>query len=322
MGGVMANDGDFNPGNWKWDGKTAWFMIAGAFAGAATGWLGAGAISAVAAAGGGIAAMTGVGIAMMTVGSLVQSSMMTILTAGHTPLFISLGPCSISFGVGSGFHFGYLGAPENTVFDNVMYFLTTVGVVFEINAIGSYYYNYKPQVSEPFDVHVVTDEDLPVVPERDWSPRLREVVQERKWEQELETLGRQAIEGMKPPQEVKTFGLSQPIKQGGIIEDIALEDGLECEVPEGTFEPGQSFLDPQNLDIYQDKARFTVTYETFDYLDAHGMAVQQIHEFDVPYQARRSIFKRLIYTSISGDWFTPLPMPQYPPFVPRPAVPQ
>jgi hypothetical protein len=30
-----------------------------------------------------------------------------------------------------------------------MYFLATVGVVVEINAIGSYYYNYKPQVSEP-----------------------------------------------------------------------------------------------------------------------------------------------------------------------------
>jgi hypothetical protein len=87
--------------------------------------------------------------------------MMTILTAGHTPLFISFGPCSISLGVGSGFHFGYLGAPENTVFDNVMYFLATVGVVVEINAIGSYYYNYKPQVSEPRDVHVVTDEELP-----------------------------------------------------------------------------------------------------------------------------------------------------------------
>jgi hypothetical protein len=110
--------------------------------------------------------MTGVGIAMMTVGSVVQSSMMTILTAGHTPLFINFGPCSISLGVGSGFHFGYLGAPENTVFDNVMYFLATVGVVVEINAIGDSYAAAAPRapkkaMPEPRDVPVVPEEAMP-----------------------------------------------------------------------------------------------------------------------------------------------------------------
>lgn len=114
-GGVMANDGDYNPGQWDYSSGRTWsYMIGGAIVGGAAGYMGA----SVAASG-----MPMANTAAIVTGSFSSSVGMTIVTGGRTPV-------SIGFGAGSynitSNEFGYLGKSGNSTLENIGYGLGAI----------------------------------------------------------------------------------------------------------------------------------------------------------------------------------------------------
>lgn len=127
MGGVVANDGCFNPTKWDWSsGKTWGYMLGGAVIGGASGYLGA----TVAASGMPMANTAG----MMT-GSLANSLGMNIITSGAVPISINFGVGSYDFSNGD---WGFLGEKGNSFIENLGYFMGAMANVSDILA------GYKP----------------------------------------------------------------------------------------------------------------------------------------------------------------------------------
>ncbi|MCL1941932.1 MAG: hypothetical protein FWF54_00035, partial [Candidatus Azobacteroides sp.] len=109
-GGVIANDGQYNPTKWDYSsGKTWGYMLGGAVVGAGSAYLGIGV-----AAGGGFMANT---MGIMTA-SYMNSMGMTALSGGMIQPSISFGVASYNFGTGE---WGYLGKKGNKWYENVGY---------------------------------------------------------------------------------------------------------------------------------------------------------------------------------------------------------
>lgn len=110
MGGVVANDGCFNPTKWDWNsGKTWGYMLGGAVIGGASGYLGA----TVAASG-----MPMANTAGLAASSLSNSIGMNIITNGAIPISINFGIGSYDFSNGD---WGFLGEKGNSVLENFGY---------------------------------------------------------------------------------------------------------------------------------------------------------------------------------------------------------
>ena len=109
-GGVIANEGQYNPVKWDYNsGKTWGYMLGGAVVGGVSGYLG----GAVAASGMPMANTAGIMFA-----SFVNSVGTHIYTGGQTPVSMSLGIASYDFTNGS---FGHLGKKRNKWYENLGY---------------------------------------------------------------------------------------------------------------------------------------------------------------------------------------------------------
>ena len=120
-GGVIANDGQFNPTKWDYSsGKTWGYMLGGAVVGGISGYAG------WAVAGSGIPMANTAGIAAA---SLTNSIGTWAYTGGQTPISISLGVASYDFTNGT---FGYLGKKGNKWYENLGYGLGALANVSDI----------------------------------------------------------------------------------------------------------------------------------------------------------------------------------------------
>jgi hypothetical protein len=109
-GGVIANDGQYNPAKWDWSsGKTWGYMLGGAVVGGISAGFGV----SIAASGGFIANTMGI-----MGGSLMNSIGMNIVTGGQTPASISFGVASYDF---TNYKWGYLGKKGNKWYENLGY---------------------------------------------------------------------------------------------------------------------------------------------------------------------------------------------------------
>ncbi|HLP04355.1 MAG TPA: RHS repeat-associated core domain-containing protein [Paludibacter sp.] len=109
-GGVIANNGEYNPTKWDYSsGKTWGYMLGGAIVGGISGYAG------WAIAGSGIPMANTAGIAGS---SLINSIGTNIYTGGQTPITMSLGVASIDFTNGT---FGYLGKEGNKWYEDLGY---------------------------------------------------------------------------------------------------------------------------------------------------------------------------------------------------------
>lgn len=109
-GGVIANDGQYNPTKWDYNsGKTWGYMLGGAVVGGVSGYAG------WAIAGSGIPMANTVAIASS---SLINSVGTNIYTGGQTPISMSFGVASYDFTNGT---FGYLGKKGNSALENIGY---------------------------------------------------------------------------------------------------------------------------------------------------------------------------------------------------------
>jgi len=110
-GGVIANDGQYNPTKWDYSsGKTWGYMLGGAAIGGLSGYVGA-----TIAAGGGFMANT-MGIMYS---SSYYSMGMSAMSGGMMQPSISFGVASYNFVTGE---WGYLGKKNNTALENIGYF--------------------------------------------------------------------------------------------------------------------------------------------------------------------------------------------------------
>lgn len=109
-GGVIANEGQYNPIKWDYSsGKTWGFMLGGAVVGGISGYVGWG--------------IAGSSIPMANTAAIATSSLINSVgtwayTNGQTPISISLGVASYDFTNGS---FGYLGKKDNKWYENLGY---------------------------------------------------------------------------------------------------------------------------------------------------------------------------------------------------------
>lgn len=109
-GGVIANEGQYNPIKWDYSsGKTWGFMLGGAVVGGISGYAGWG--------------IAGSGIPMANTAALATSSLINSVgtwayTGGQTPISIGLGVASYDFTNGS---FNYLGKKGNKWYENLGY---------------------------------------------------------------------------------------------------------------------------------------------------------------------------------------------------------
>jgi RHS repeat-associated protein len=121
-GGVMANDGQFNPVKWDYNsGKTWGYMLGGAVVGGASGALGA----YVATSGRPMANTMGIA------GASFMNSVGMAAVTGQTPISISFGVVSYDFTNNS---FGYLGKKGNKWYENLGYGLGALANVSDILA--------------------------------------------------------------------------------------------------------------------------------------------------------------------------------------------
>lgn len=109
-GGVIANEGQYNPIKWDYSsGKTWGYMLGGAVVGGASGYAGW--------------AIAGSGIPMANTAAIAGSSLINSVgtwayTGGQTPISISFGVASYDFTNGT---FGYLGKKGNKWYENLGY---------------------------------------------------------------------------------------------------------------------------------------------------------------------------------------------------------
>jgi RHS repeat-associated protein len=123
-GGVIANNGQYNPAKWDYSsGKTWGYMLGGALVGGVSGYAGW--------------SIAGSGIPMANTASMAGSSLINSVgtwayTGGQTPISMSIGVASYDFTNGS---FGYLGKKGNKWYENVGYGLGTLTNLKDINDI-------------------------------------------------------------------------------------------------------------------------------------------------------------------------------------------
>jgi hypothetical protein len=109
-GGVIANDGQYNPVKWDYSSGRTWgYMLGGAVVGGVSGYAGW--------------AIAGSGIPMANTAAIASSSLINSVgtwayTGGQTPISISLGVASYDFTNGT---FGYLGKKGNSALENIGY---------------------------------------------------------------------------------------------------------------------------------------------------------------------------------------------------------
>lgn len=124
MGGVIANNGQYNPVKWDYNNGTTWgYMLGGAVVGGLSGWAG----SAIASSG--ISMANTLGIAGS---SLINSTGTHIYTGGKTDISISFGVASYNFTQGE---FGYLGKKGNSSIENLGYGLGALANLADINQL-------------------------------------------------------------------------------------------------------------------------------------------------------------------------------------------
>ncbi|GHU64363.1 hypothetical protein FACS1894123_08890 [Bacteroidia bacterium] len=120
-GGVMANDGQYNPTKWDYNsGKTWGYMAGGAVVGGVSGYAGW--------------AIAGSGIPMANTAAIAGSSLINSVgtwayTGGQTPISISFGVASYDFTNGT---FGYIGKKGNKWYENLGYGLGALANVSDI----------------------------------------------------------------------------------------------------------------------------------------------------------------------------------------------
>ena len=121
-GGVLANDGQFNPGKWDWESNKTWgYMAGGLLTGALSG-----------AAGAAIATS---GIPMANTLSIMGGSLTNSLgtyayTGGQTDITMSFGFCSYNFTQDS---WGWLGKDGNSTMENIGYVFGAFSNLNDIN---------------------------------------------------------------------------------------------------------------------------------------------------------------------------------------------
>jgi RHS repeat-associated protein len=122
-GGMMANQGNFDPTMWNFSSGRTWkYMVGGAIIGGVSGGLG----NHVATSG-----MVGANTAAIAAGSYSYSVGMSIMSGGRTPVSISLGAASYNFNTGE---VGYLGDPENNTIETIGYSLGALANVSDVLA--------------------------------------------------------------------------------------------------------------------------------------------------------------------------------------------
>lgn len=121
-GGVIANEGDYNPLEWNYrmDSNTWGYLLGGAIVGGLSGYIGGTILSS--------------GVPMANTLSIAASSLTNsvgthLFTDGRTPITMSLGGISYDFTNGE---LGYLGKKGNTVLGNVGYFFGAMSNVSDI----------------------------------------------------------------------------------------------------------------------------------------------------------------------------------------------
>ena len=125
-GGVIANEGQYNPVKWDYNsGKTWGYMLGGAVVGGISGSLGW-AVS--------ISGMPMANTAGIISASFVNSVGTHIYTGGQTPVSMSLGVASYDFTNGS---FGYLGKKGNKWYENLGYGLGAMANLADLGKTGN-----------------------------------------------------------------------------------------------------------------------------------------------------------------------------------------
>ena len=121
-GGLLANNGQYNPCNWNFNSPTTWgYMLGGAIFGGISAYAGA----SIAAS----------GIPMANTASIMYSSLLNSIgtafyTGGKTPVSMSFGFASYDFTNGK---WGYLGKEENSILENIGYALGLTSNLKDIN---------------------------------------------------------------------------------------------------------------------------------------------------------------------------------------------
>ena len=109
-GGVLANEGQYNPFKWDYSSSKTWrYMAGGAIVGGLAGWAGG--------------AIAGSGIPLANTAAIAGSSLINSVgtwtyTGGQTPITMSFGIASYDFTHGT---FGYLGKKGNKWYENIGY---------------------------------------------------------------------------------------------------------------------------------------------------------------------------------------------------------
>lgn len=123
-GGVIANNGQYNPTKWDYSaGKTWGYMLGGAFVGGVSGYLG----GAVAASGMPMANTFG-----LITSSFVNSVGTHIYTGGQTPVSINFGFASYNI---TNNEWGYLGKKGNKWYENLGYGLGAMANLSDVNQL-------------------------------------------------------------------------------------------------------------------------------------------------------------------------------------------
>jgi len=125
-GGVMANEGQYNPFQWEKSWHTWGYMIGGGIVGGISGALG----STIAASGGVFANTSAI-----MAGSFSNSIGMNIVSGGGTPISVSFGAASYDF---TNNEWGYLGKKGNSTLANIGYGFGAMANIADVNqAINS-----------------------------------------------------------------------------------------------------------------------------------------------------------------------------------------
>lgn len=162
MGGVVANDGCFNPTKWDWSsGKTWGYMLGGAVIGGASGYLGA----TVAASG-----MPMANTAGLAASSLSNSLGMNIITNGAIPISINFGIGSYDFSNGD---WGFLGEKGNKWFENMGYGLGAFANLADLGKSGDLFLNTEKKDVINHSAILESDGVTPIIsqgPRANWLP--------------------------------------------------------------------------------------------------------------------------------------------------------
>jgi hypothetical protein len=147
-GGVIANEGQYNPTKWDYSsGKTWGYMLGGAVVGGVSGYAGW--------------AIAGSGIPMANTAAIAGSSLINSVgtcayTGGQTPISISLGVASYDFTNGT---FGYLGKKGNKWYENLGYGL---------GALANLQDFWNTAFPSQKGTNLYTDKDDPIISHSAW----------------------------------------------------------------------------------------------------------------------------------------------------------